>query len=214
MDQSVAILGILGALMIGAMSPGPSFVVIARVSLAQSRAEGIAAAIGMGIGSMIFAALALGGLHIVLTQVSWLYLTVKVAGGAYLIYLAYRILKGAKEPLAMNATPMPRTGSQGLTKALLLGAGTQLSNPKTAIVFASVFATFLTAEPALWFYLILLPAIFLVEFVWYSIVATALSSERPRRAYGRVKGWIDRAASVVLGALGISLVGEAIAATD
>lgn len=214
MDQTLAIFGILTALMIGAMSPGPSFVVIARVSLAQSRAEGIAASAGMGVASAIFACLALAGLHAVLEQVGWLYLTVKLAGGGYLVYLAYRILKGAKEPLSMEVPVRDKGRSRGLLKALLLGAGTQLSNPKTAIVFASVFATFLTVKPEPWLYLTLVPAIFMVEFVWYSLVATALSGDRPRRAYGRVKSWIDRVAAAVLGALGVSLIGEAIAATD
>ncbi|WP_259781713.1 LysE family translocator [Aestuariispira ectoiniformans] len=214
MDQSLAVLGILVAITLGSMSPGPSFVVIARVSLAQSRAEGIAAAAGLGVASMIFTCLALGGLHVVLEQVGWLYLVVKLVGGAYLVYLAYRIFTGAKEPLSMDMPVRDKKQSRGLAKAFLLGFGTQLSNPKTAIVFASVFATFLTARPEPWLYLALVPAIFMVEATWYSIVATALSSERPRRAYGRAKGWIDRIASTVLGVMGASLIGEAVAATD
>ncbi len=60
MDSSVtfSILSILGALSIGAMSPGPSFVMVVRVSVAASRRDGLAAALGMGFGGLLFAALA------------------------------------------------------------------------------------------------------------------------------------------------------------
>ena len=55
-------LGILAAVTLGAISPGPSFVFVARSAVALSRAEGLAAALGMGIGGVGFAALALLGL--------------------------------------------------------------------------------------------------------------------------------------------------------
>src|SRR6185312_5567565 len=66
MDTLVPFLSILAALALGAVSPGPSFVFVVRTSLAQSRRDGIAAARGMGVGGVIFAALALLGLQVAL----------------------------------------------------------------------------------------------------------------------------------------------------
>ena len=87
MDTTLAILSIAGAITLGAISPGPSFVMVARTAVASSRADGLAAALGMGVGGVIFAAAALLGLHVVLTAVPWLYLGLKVLGGAYLLFL-------------------------------------------------------------------------------------------------------------------------------
>jgi hypothetical protein len=42
---------IFGAILIGAMSPGPSFVLVARTAVAVSRPAGIATALGMGLGT-------------------------------------------------------------------------------------------------------------------------------------------------------------------
>src|SRR5262249_60864835 len=100
MAPHVALFTILGTLAIGAMSPGPSFVVVVRASAALSRRDGLAAALGMGCGGLVFAGLALAGLQTLLMQVSWLYLVLKVAGGIYLVYLGIRILRGAQVPLA------------------------------------------------------------------------------------------------------------------
>jgi len=43
---TLPLLGIAGAMIIGAMSPGPSFVMVARTAVA-SRSDGLAAALGM-----------------------------------------------------------------------------------------------------------------------------------------------------------------------
>jgi threonine/homoserine/homoserine lactone efflux protein len=62
----LAVLGIAGAITLGAMSPGPSFVLVARTSVARSRADGLAMALAMGIGGVLFALAALAGVHVVL----------------------------------------------------------------------------------------------------------------------------------------------------
>ncbi|WP_298722834.1 LysE family translocator [uncultured Ferrovibrio sp.] len=197
---------ILGAIAIGAASPGPSFVLVARTAIAGSRAVGIAAAFGMGLGGMTFASLALLGLVTLLMQVGWLYLALKLIGGAYLLYLAFLIWRGATQPLRME-TPQAEAG-RGVLRAFFIGLATQLSNPKTAVVYASIFAALLPADPPLWMTLLLPPLLFAVEFCWYCIVAVAFSAPRPRAAYLRSKRWIDRLAGGVMGLLGARLIFE------
>ena len=46
MEAALSILSIAGAITLGAMSPGPSFVMVARTAVASSRADGLAAALG------------------------------------------------------------------------------------------------------------------------------------------------------------------------
>lgn len=199
---------ILAAIAIGAASPGPSFVLVARTAIAGARATGIAAALGMGLGGVTFASLALLGLVALLTQVEWLYLGLKLVGGAYLLYLAYLIWRGAAEPLHMERA-QPGTG-HGVMRAFVIGLVTQLSNPKTAVVYASIFAALLPAQPPLWMTLLLPPLIFAVEFGWYCIVAVVFSAAKPRAVYLRSKRWIDRLASGVMGFLGARLIVEGV----
>lgn len=66
METLLPVIAIAGALATGAMSPGPSFVVVVRTAVALSRRDGIAAALGMGDGGMVFAGLALLGLTAIL----------------------------------------------------------------------------------------------------------------------------------------------------
>lgn len=206
MDAVLPIAAILGALLIGVVSPGPSFVLVARTAIAVSRRDGLAAALGMGLGGVIFGTLALVGLAAVLARVEWLYLGLKLLGGFYLIYLAVNIWRGASAPVVV---PKTATGAaSGPTRSFLLGLTTQVSNPKAAIVYASVFAALLPPAVPGWVYIVLPVLIFLIETAWYVVVALAFSATRPRTAYLRSKRWIDRLAATVMGLLGARLIAE------
>ena len=203
------LLGIMIAIGVGAMSPGPSFVLVSRISVGHSRLHGLAAAVGMGLGGAFFAVLALAGLVALLEQVEWLYLVLKCAGGLYLVYLGIAIWRGAREPIS-TGTPEGRT-SLTVPGALALGVFTQVSNPKTAGVYASIFAALMPEDPPLALVLSLPPVIFLIEAGWYAVVAGAFSAPRSQQAYLCGKLWVDRLAGAVIGALGLRLIGESLA---
>ena len=207
MQEFIALAGIVGALSVGVVSPGPSFVLVARVAVSTSRANGLAAALGMGLGGVVFGCAALLGLQAVLLAVPTLYLVLKVLGGLYLAYLGYRIFAGARQPLAADTSGAGQRAS--VASSFWLGFSTQVSNPKTAIVYASVFAAFLPGAFSLPFAVTLLCVIFVIESGWYAIVAVLLSSAQSRRAYLSYKAWVDRTAGFVMMGLGLKLITSA-----
>ncbi|WP_144111692.1 LysE family translocator [Paraburkholderia sp. BCC1886] len=203
MPATTAIITILAALLLGAMSPGPSFVIVARNAIGLSRGDGLATALGMGIGGVFFSGIALLGLYTLLATVEWLYVSLKVAGGLYLVYLAVKIWRGAAQPLAFDAAQRAAANPR---KSFWIGLSTQLSNPKTAVYYGSIFAALLPQHPPLWSYFALPPAIFAIEAGWYTVVALCFSSRRPRDIYLRGKKWIDRVAATAVAALGLRLI--------
>jgi len=207
MEGLLPLFGILGAVTIGAMSPGPSFVFVARTSIALSRADGLAAALGMGVGGIVFAGLALVGLQAIVAHLTWLYAALKLVGGLYLVYLAIRLWRSAGEPVVEPKAAAQR--GAGLGKSFAYGMATQLSNPKTAVVYGSIFAALLPPAPPLWLVGALPPLILLIEAGWYAIVALAFSADRPRAAYLRSKRRVDRLAGSVIGVLGARLILDA-----
>ena len=139
---------------------------------------------------------------------AWLYLTLKVLGGIYLVYLGIRIWQGARLPVADVGTGT-YDGRSALS-CLAIAFATQISNPKTAVVYASIFAALMPASPPAAALLILPPAIFVIEAGWYAIVALAFSARRSQAVYLRFKLWVDRAAGVVMGGLGVRLISESL----
>ena len=204
MELSVAIVSILASIAVGAASPGPSFVFVTRTAMAQSRRDGVAAAVGMGAGGMFYGALGLLGVQTILAQAEFLYLGMKIAGGLYLLWLATGLWRTASNQIFISTQPHEHT--QTLSRSFLLATATQVSNPKAAIIYGSIFAAFLPSQVPFGTFAVLLPAIFLLEAGWYTLVAIVFSAERPRKAYLRWKGWFDLTAGVVMGALGIRLL--------
>ena len=204
MDAFLSLFAIIAALLVGVVSPGPSFVLVARTAIAASRRDGLAAALGMGLGGVTFGSLALLGLATLLLHAGWLYVILKIAGGLYLVYLGVMIWRGASGTISVAAAE--EGDRRNAVRSFWIALATQVSNPKTAIVYASVFAALMPPAPPLWFFLALPPLLFLVEAGWYAAVALAFSAGGPRAAYLRAKTWIDRLAGTVMAALGLRLL--------
>jgi threonine/homoserine/homoserine lactone efflux protein len=205
MEQLTIYLGIIGALLAGAISPGPSFIFVCRTAMQNSRKAGISAAMGIGVGGAIFACLALGGLVALLKEVPILYVILKIFGGLYLLYLGFRIWRGATENLHINQTNTNRPEGS-LASAFWMALVTQMSNPKTAIVYGSIFAAFLPDDPNSTLLIALIPGVLLIEFFWYAVVAMVFSITKPREVYMRAKLKIDRIVGSLLGLLGGQLL--------
>jgi threonine/homoserine/homoserine lactone efflux protein len=196
--DAAAFAAILVAITLGAISPGPSFVYVARGALSRGRRTASISAVGMGIGGVAFALLALFGLSAILHYAEWAYLGLKVLGGAYLVYLGIRMWRGAGHA-SPEATAAPR---QPGWRTLVEATGVQVSNPKAVVVYGSIFAALLPVDPSAAMLVALPPAIFVIETGWYLIVAAMFSASAPRRVYARFSRRVDRIAAVVLGGLG------------
>ncbi|WP_300001535.1 LysE family translocator [uncultured Cedecea sp.] len=203
MDTFTTLFAIAATLAIGAISPGPSFVYVAQNAVARSRHHGLATAMGTGTGAAAFALLALLGLQAFLLAVPVAYTALKIVGGVYLLWLAYKIIRHSREPLSMGNVSM---GEKSLLATFRDGLFTQLSNPKTAIVFASIFTALLPREIPAYYYIALPLISFIIDAGWYSLVTVALSTERSRNVYIRFKTAIDRVAGSVMALLGLKLI--------
>jgi threonine/homoserine/homoserine lactone efflux protein len=206
--ELLSLVAILGALLMGAISPGPSFIFVVRTAVAESRGAGLMAALGMGVGAFSYGLLAVIGLRTLMTEGGWLLMALKIAGGAYLLYLAWKIFRHADEPIVVADAAHRRAS---LARGFWHGLGTQMSNPKIVAVFGAVFAALLPENAPFWVYVALPPLILLQETLWYAIVALAFSASRPRALYLGAKLWVDRIAAALIGVLGVRLIYEAVA---
>ncbi|WP_120512167.1 LysE family translocator [Photobacterium salinisoli] len=203
MQSYVILLPILTLLTLGAMTPGPSFLLVAQTAMSGSRRQAFSVALGMGTGALIFALLASFGLVTLFQTVPELYLTFKLLGGLYLCVLAVRIWKQGKQP---SVHPMTPGKTKSVHSSFFFGLTTQLSNPKTAMVFSSVFAALLPAEVPSLTPVLLSMGVFLTNFGWYATVAMLLSTSRAQNVYLKTKKGICRVAGTLLGLFGAKLL--------
>lgn len=204
MSDATSLFAILTALLLGAISPGPSFLLVARTAVARGRITAVGAALGMGIGAALFASLAVAGLHVVLVSVSWLYDALRLVGALYLLYVAMQLWRSAAS--IVQFVQPAGCDSPSFTAGVCSGLLVQLSNPKTALVHAGVFGALLPSQASTWLLLGIPPSVLALEAAWYGVVACGLSEKGPRRLYLKSKTVIDRTASVALGLLGSRMI--------
>ncbi|ATI41337.1 transporter [Pacificitalea manganoxidans] len=189
--------------LMAAVSPGPAVLMAARTGLTQGARTGVALALGLGIGAVFWAALALSGLAIVFELAPGLLRVLKLAGAAYLLWLAWHMWRDARTPF--DATLPPGAAVPGFRAALWRGLMCQLSNPKPAVFFGAVFAGAIPPETGLGGRLLLLAVIFVNESVWNSFVSRVFSLDRMRRRYVGMKTTLDRFFGGFLAVLGVKL---------
>ena len=198
---------IAGIHFVALATPGPDFFFVSRVALSQGRTAGFKAMLGVSLGVLLWATLALLGLNILLQKAAWLQQGIMVAGGLYLCYLAYQIFKSVL--YAQNVADAENPDTQIKQKdnhVFLKGLLTNLSNPKAIIFFASVFSVFignLSNENAKWWILLL---IVLETMLWFSVVATVFSLPKMQNAYKKAGKWIDGCAGALFAGFGLYLI--------
>ncbi|TDL78058.1 LysE family translocator [Palleronia sediminis] len=197
-----AFIGVALVHLLAAISPGPAFVLSIRTAAREGFAPAAGLALGFGIGAVLWAFAALAGLSLLFQVMPPLFLALKLAGGAFLLWLAWKLWRHAPEPVpAPDTNAAPRSGG----RAVRLGMTTQLANPKPAIFFGAVFIGLVPATADWLDRGIVLVNILWVEAAWYIVVARVFSLPRPRAAYARAKAWIDRSMGVVLAGLGLKV---------
>ena len=196
-----AFLTVATLLTLGAISPGPAVLMSARTGVTEGLRTGVFLAMGIGLGAVFWALLAMSGLALLFQIAPTLLWVFKIVGGLYLIWMAWGMWRHAPEPLA-DLTGMP---PRSALSALRLGLVTQLSNPKPAVLLSAVFIGTIPPGTPLWVKAALLVYLFVVETTWNTIVARIFSFQSTRRAYIGAKTVIDRSFGGLLALLGVKI---------
>ena len=188
--------------LMAAISPGPAVLMSARTGVTEGLRTGFFLACGIGIGGVVWAMAALFGLNLVFQAAPALLYALKIAGGLYLIYMAWGMWKTADQPLNMAETVRPPRTAMS---AFRLGLITQLANPKPAVLFSAIFVGTVPPNTPAWVYVALLLVVFLNETIWNTVVARIFSFNRSKAAYISLKSLIDRCFGGMLAILGLKI---------
>jgi len=184
--------------------PGPDFVAVVRSSMTRGTTAGLLTTVGVSTGLAFYSTLSLLGLSAVLVEYQWLTWVVRVLGGAYLIYLGIKLLRSKPTTMDDAAARGPVRGS-----ALLFGFLVTLTNPKAIVLFASVFATAVTASTPHWLMILMIGLVVASSLVWYSIVSLFMSSTPVMSRFQHARHWIERVAGVSFMLIGGRIIADA-----
>ena len=205
MDYALVLIPVFAVFIPALILPGPDFVAVVRSSMTYGTRAGLMTTIGVSMGLCLYATLSLLGLSAILIKYQWLTWAVRVAGGGYLIYLGIRLLRARPQAIDLEQPAARRPGK----RTILFGFLVTLTNPKAIVLFASVFATAVTASTPVWLMVLMIGLVTLSSLTWYACVSVFMSSRPVMRRFQGAKHWIERAAGVCFIGLGGKVLADA-----
>ena len=182
------------------LSPGANTLLVSQLAASDRARSAAFAALGVTVGAGLWSACAVLGVNAIFQAFPGLRLGLQVAGGLYLVYVASRLWRSGSA--ALNGT----TASVTQFAAFRLGLLTNLTNPKSALFFGSVFAASFPATPSAPLQIAAVAMVVVNALCWHMLLAHLFSRARVRAAYSRMRSAANRIASVVVGGLGLGLL--------
>ncbi|UCI05597.1 LysE family translocator [Mesorhizobium sp. B1-1-8] len=136
-----AFLAYCTAITLAAATPGPAMFTVITSGVSRGFLRAFVAGIGVAAGDAVLVTLALLGLVVLAQTFEWVFLLLKYAGAAYLVFLGVRMWRAAAEQ-----ANEPQASEVGLSRSFLLGASVALGNPKAILFHASIMPLILNLD--------------------------------------------------------------------
>jgi threonine efflux protein len=189
MDHLPLVLMILAVDWLAMVTPGPNFLLVTQAAMRRSRRYAGFSALGIATGSLVWCLIAAFGLAAVFAAVPFLAAFLRLAGAAYLVYLGVALWRGAGPIGADEREPAP-SAWRGYRRGLLVN----MTNPKSAAYYGSVFAAFMVPGLPSWLQATVIALIAAGSVVWHLTLALLLSTRGARRVYAAATRPLGRAA--------------------
>lgn len=205
------LLGFAGIALVVVLTPGPDTFLLLRYALNRPR-NGVAAAAGMMVSIMGWAALAGIGVAALLKTYPAIHQGIAVVGGLYLLYLGLgtlikaRFLAGASAATAQTATRSLSSGAGEFTILQSFRAGMLSSalNPKLGLLFLALMPPFIPAGSNLLTSALQLGLVYTVIGFAYLMALTFVAARAVVWFKSPTVGiWLERISSGALAIMGV-----------
>jgi threonine/homoserine/homoserine lactone efflux protein len=202
----------LGVSVLVIVTPGPDTAITIRNALFGGRAGGLFTALGIACGQVVWALATSLGIVALLIASEPLFLAMKYAGAAYLVYLGIVAIRDALLPpdaiadRAANGSVAIRLRPQA---AFRHGLISDLGNPKMAVFFASLLPQFVAAgEESFAAFMALGLTFATMTFVWLALYSLVIARAGDWLRRPAVRRTIEGVTGALLVGLGVRLAAE------
>jgi len=182
----------------GAISPGPSLVVVLRNTISGGRTRGVMTAIGHGIGFSIYAFVAVMGLSSVLLANEQIFYLLQSAGALFLIWLAFNMITRKN---SVSSEKYEQSAYKGFLEGFMIA----FLNPKILVFLVAIFSQFINSDITDYGRFVMAIIAGIIDTIWYVLVAVALADTKFIDSLGVNVVFIDRFTGTILFILGILL---------
>ena len=157
--------------LLGAMSPGPSMMVVINNSIFKNKFNGILSALGHGFGIGVYALFAVIGIGLIIKANFYLFIILKTLSIIFLFFLGIQALV-KKNQVKFNE----RSVKDGI-QSFFQGLGISILNPKILIWFLAIYSQFMSLNNDVLFNLSLVLIASTVDALWYILLGNLVTSK-------------------------------------
>jgi len=168
--SAITFLQIFLVCLFGAMSPGPSMVVVINNAIFKNRYHGILTSVGHGIGISIYALFAVLSVGLIIKTNLFFFNILQFLSVLFLIYLGIKSLI-SKSEINFNAE-----SSNGGAKSFFQGFSISILNPKIFIWFIAIYSQFMSENNDILFNIYLVFTAGIVDAIWYCLLSFIVTS--------------------------------------
>ena len=201
--STIIFLQIFFVCLLGAMSPGPSMVVVINNAIFKNRYHGILTSIGHGIGIGIYAFFAVLGIGIAIETNLFLFNGIKILSVIFLIFLGIKFITN-KTKLDFDKKNIRKADAT----SFLQGFSISILNPKIFIWFVAIYSQFMSLDNDIIFnsYLVLTAGI--VDAAWYIFLTLLVTSNLALEFVKNKIAKLQRFLGIIFIALGLALLSQ------
>ncbi|MCP4719336.1 MAG: LysE family translocator [Desulfobacteraceae bacterium] len=161
----------IATVFVASIIPGPSMILALTHGVKYGAKKTMATALGNTCASLVQASISIAGLGAILTASQPVFLTLKYAGAAYLIYLGLKIW--FSKPMTLESSSHEKSKEDSsFDKRFSQGFCVAAANPKAIVFFSALFPQFInTVDSPLSQYLALIVPLGIIAFLCMMIYA-------------------------------------------
>ena len=184
------------------ISPGPNSVLILKTVGARGFKSGIENILGLVLATFVHGAISILGLSAIILQSAELFMVIKLAGAAYLLYIGVKTIHSTLKPKAnvsKHASIEPKDNKVKFHKNFTEGFFTQLLNPKVSMFYIAAFPQFLEFGSSNYFSALILVTIHAsIIFFWFLSFSIFISKVKSIAGTSKLGVWVQRFSGGVL----------------
>lgn len=190
------------------LAPGPTLLAVAGTSLGQGRKSALITVLGVACAMLVWSLAVSFGLATVLALYPKVLVTMKLLGGSYLLWTAFKAIKSSLTggDLSIKSNPKPLTKIAAWRRGFFV----VLTNPKAGLMWVALgsflFGAGLTANQVLMFG----PVGATTALIIYGGYALLFSTNVAVKIYQRFARWFDFAFGATFGAFGGKLISDSV----
>ncbi|CAN7529130.1 LysE family translocator [Neorhizobium sp. LjRoot104] len=193
------------AYVINVASPGPANFAIIGTSISQGRRAGLITALGIASGSLTWATAAALGLAALLRNYAIALEIMKVLGGIYLIYLAWKAYKSARLPDSKVALGNAKTNYTA-RQLWLRGYAVHVTNPKAIFAWLAIISLGLPDNAPTSAILLIIGVCMSSSLLIFITYAMVFSTSHALRGYKAARRWVEGTMAVFYSVAGLKLL--------